>query len=301
MSHPLDLDPRSLVVLHHVDRAGSLSGAARALGWSHPAVAQHVRRLEALVGQSLVARAGRGVTLTEAGRVAADAGAEIAAALTHARAGLADVGADAARVRVVAFPTACATLLVDAHAALAGRGEALRLDIREAEPDDALAALEAGEVDLAVTFHDEPPRDPRATVLGRDAMVVVLPLAAAAADAAAVDIRDLADETVIAGCPACQRRFTRHAEAHGIRPLLHPQVTDDYVLMQAMAAVGQGAAVLPRLSMAAHRRDGVEVRELTPRLVRHVAVWRSRGRRAPAADALAAALVEAAARSLEHG
>lgn len=299
MSHPLDLDPRSLVVLHHIARAGSLSGAARSLGWSHPAVAQHVRRLEAHVGAPLVIRAGRGVELTEAGSVAAAAGSDIAATLAHARAAFADVAAAAPRVRVVAFPTACATLLVDAHASLAARGDAVRLDIAEAEPDEALAALDAGDADLAVTFHDEPPRDPRATVLGIDAMVVVVAGSDRRADAAAVDVRDLEGDAVIAGCPACQRRFTRHADAHGVRPALHPQVTDDYVLMQAMAAVGQGPAVLPRLSMAAHRRADVAVRELTPRLVRHVAVWRTAGRRTAAADDLTAALAEAASRALE--
>ena len=63
------MDPRRLLVFREVARTGSLGGAARALGWTQPAVSQHVRRLEADAGTPLVVRAGRGVTLTEAGRV----------------------------------------------------------------------------------------------------------------------------------------------------------------------------------------------------------------------------------------
>ena len=62
-------DPRRLLVFREVARAGSLAGAARELGWTQPAVSQHVRRLEETTGAPLVVRAGRGVALTDAGRV----------------------------------------------------------------------------------------------------------------------------------------------------------------------------------------------------------------------------------------
>lgn len=48
-------------------RLRSLSGAARELNVTHPAIAQQVRRLEAWFGVSLLVRAGRGVEATEAG------------------------------------------------------------------------------------------------------------------------------------------------------------------------------------------------------------------------------------------
>ena len=84
----VEVDPRRLLVFREVGRAGSLAGAARALGWTQPAVSQHVRRLEADSGTPLVVRAGRGVALTEAGRALmrhADAGYEdaIACAREH--------------------------------------------------------------------------------------------------------------------------------------------------------------------------------------------------------------------------
>lgn len=104
-------DPRRLLVFREVARAGSLAGAARVLGWTQPAVSQHVRRLEEAAGTPLVVRAGRGVALTEAGRVLlrhADAVADRLDAAEQDLAALA--GLQTGRVRVAAFPTAAAVL-----------------------------------------------------------------------------------------------------------------------------------------------------------------------------------------------
>lgn len=75
-------------------RLGGYSKAARALNVTHAAIAQHVRALELELGQSLVVREGRGMGLTEAGRVLATSlqggFAEIAQGVAATRA----VGAD---------------------------------------------------------------------------------------------------------------------------------------------------------------------------------------------------------------
>nr|WP_052478103.1 LysR family transcriptional regulator [Kibdelosporangium sp. MJ126-NF4] len=267
----LDLDPRSLVVLHLVERTGSMSAAARALGWTHPAISQHVKRLERSAGRTLVERHGRGVRLTSAGTVLAGHAADIAAALTAARDCLADLTrGHAPRLRVAAFPTACATLLVDA---ITSAESDLQVDVRQAEPPEALAALEDGSVDLAVTFHDEPPLDTGVTILGRDPVLVALPSAHPLASRQTVAVQDLESTTVIAGCPVCQERFLRHCARQSVRPALHSQVTDDYVLMQAMVAAGQGAAILPGLALTAHRRHDITALALDPPLHREIAVW----------------------------
>ena len=274
MGQLLDLDPRSLVVLHLIERTGSMSAAARKLGWTHPAISQHVKRLERSAGCALVERSGRGVRLTSAGTVLARHAAEIAASLTAARDTLPDLArGHAPRLRVAAFPTACATLLVDAITSLTSTEPNLQVDVRQAEPPEALAALDDGAADVAVTFHDEPPQGARVTILGRDPVLVALPATHALATTEAVAVKDLDTATVIAGCPVCQERFIRHCARESVRPTLHHQVTDDYVLMQAMVAAGQGAAILPELSLAAHRRRDITVLPLYPSLHREIAVW----------------------------
>src|ERR687897_47412 len=50
------LDARRLQMLRAVARAGSVSAAARALGYTQPAVSHHIARLEAEVGTALIPR-----------------------------------------------------------------------------------------------------------------------------------------------------------------------------------------------------------------------------------------------------
>ena len=65
------LDIRFFVTLDAVARTGSLSAAAKTLGYTQSAVSQQISRLEALVGQRILNRSAgsRSTTLTPAGRV----------------------------------------------------------------------------------------------------------------------------------------------------------------------------------------------------------------------------------------
>ncbi|NAZ75489.1 LysR family transcriptional regulator [Kineococcus sp. T13] len=275
MTSPLDLDPRSLVVLHLVVRHGSLSGAARELGWTHPAVSQHVRRLERAAGCTLLERHGRGVRPTQAGALLARHAAEVAAALRGADDCLSGLASDRpARLRVAAFPTACATIVLEAVRALALDTPALAVDVLQAEPPEATRALREGAADLAVVFDDVLPGAPGllARPAGRDPLLIVLPENHPLAGQAQVPLAALEDATVLAGCPTCRARWERHCARSGVRTRLHHQVTDDHVLMQAMVAAGQGAAVLPGLALSAHRRPDVVALPLDPPLGRDLAV-----------------------------
>jgi molybdate transport repressor ModE-like protein len=71
------LDLVRLRVLDAVARLGSVTAAARDLHYSQPSVSHHLSRLEAETGAQLLQRVGRGVRLTEAGRLLADRAAEI--------------------------------------------------------------------------------------------------------------------------------------------------------------------------------------------------------------------------------
>jgi DNA-binding transcriptional LysR family regulator len=142
-----------LEVLQQVARHGSLAGAARALACTQPAVAHHVTELEREVGTPLVVRHGRGVRLTDAGVALAAHADAVLSRLTAARDEVAAIaGLRAGRVRIAAYPTAAATLVPGAIAALLADHPGVEVSLRELEPPEALAALRAGEVDLAITF-----------------------------------------------------------------------------------------------------------------------------------------------------
>ena len=74
-------DSTRLRLLAAIEREGSVSAAARAIGIGQPSASEHLRLLETAAGQRLVERNGRGSRLTEAGRVLADRAREALAAL----------------------------------------------------------------------------------------------------------------------------------------------------------------------------------------------------------------------------
>ncbi len=106
------LDVTRLRVLVAVARHGSVTAAARALNYAQPSVSHHLSRLEAETGALLTQRAGRGVRLTDAGRLLAERAEEILGRLDAAENELAaHVGLRAGRIRLAAFPSALSTLV----------------------------------------------------------------------------------------------------------------------------------------------------------------------------------------------
>lgn len=149
----MSLDVVRLRVLVAVARTGTVTAAAQELHYSQPSVSHHLARLEAETGAKLVQRVGRGIRLTEAGRLLAERGAEILGRLDAAAAELAaHVGLRAGRVRLAAFPSALGTFVPAAAARLARDHPGLDLRLMEAEPPEALRLLRAGRVEVAVIF-----------------------------------------------------------------------------------------------------------------------------------------------------
>src|SRR5215472_860928 len=139
------LDVTRLRVLVAVARYGSVTAAARALNYAQPSVSHHLARLEAETGIKLIQRAGRGIRLTDAGRLLAERAAEVIGRLDAAENELAAyTGLRAGRLRLAAFPAAAALL----------REQQPGVDLRltEAEPPEALRMLRAGYVDVAMVF-----------------------------------------------------------------------------------------------------------------------------------------------------
>src|ERR687883_1408907 len=115
------LDVTRLRVIDAVARHGSVTAAARELAYSQPSVSHHLARLEAETGAQLLQRAGRGIRLTQAGRLLADRAAEIVGRLDAADAELsAHVGLTAGRVRLAGFASAIGSLVPRAGTAPPG-------------------------------------------------------------------------------------------------------------------------------------------------------------------------------------
>ncbi len=276
----VSLDLQSIRIVRAIAEAGTVTGAARALGYSQPAVSQHLQRAEARLGVPLVVRVGRSVRLTEAGQVLARHAVAITSALDAASGDLADLaGLRTGSVRLAAFPTASSTIVPRLLAGMARAHPGIRVSYLEAEPPEAVAMLREGAVDLAVTFsypgdHADPHRDSanglRMTTLFTEDMLVVIPADHPRAGDELVDVARLSAERWIAGCPRCRGHLLAVCEEAGFEPDITLE-TDNANAVLGIVGSGVGVAMLPRLALAtATVPSGAAIRRHTPTSMRSI-------------------------------
>lgn len=281
------MDPRRVLLFRTVARSGSLSSAARDLGMTQSAVSQQLRLLEREAGSALLLRTSRGTTLTDAGTVLLARADAVHGQLHHAEEELSALAnLRAGRVRVAAFPSAAATLVPHAVQELRAAHAGVVVTLVESEPPEAWAAVQAGDLDVAVVFGYDggPEEDGRLArvPLGAEPTYVV-----AAAGAPTRVSRDwLARQEWVAGCERCRQHLVDCCRAAGFEPeLLHE--SDDYVVVQNLVARGLGVTVLPQLALTAFRHPDVVVRRSSLFGGRHIGlVHRPGAEEVPAIRAL---------------
>jgi DNA-binding transcriptional LysR family regulator len=291
------LDVTRLRVLVAVARHGSVTAAARALNYAQPSVSHHLARLEAETGIKLIQRAGRGIRLTDAGRLLAERAAEVIGRLDAAENELAAyTGLRAGRLRLAAFPSALGTIVPAAAAMLRGHQPSVDLRLTEAEPPEALRMLRAGYVDVALVFRYFPdaagpdaagpvPLENLESPAGHGSHVtagrpdgdedggiditeglrerllldepVHLVTSARGSDQLAPDLSRYARHRWIAGCDRCRANLLRQCALAGFTPKI-AFTTDDYVAVQALVAADLGVSTLPALCLRAARHPGVK-------------------------------------------
>lgn len=314
-SHPLEpeLDSQTLRIVRAIAEHGSITAASRALGFSQPAVSQHLKRVEARIGMPLVARAGRGVRLTEAGAVLARHARTITTALDAAAGELAELsGLRSGRVRVTAFPSASSTIVPRLLNRMSVLHPGVGISYLEAEPPEAIQAVREQQADLAITFSYTGERDrtePQAEGarglvverLWRDELKVALPAGhplavtppgrAPDSPEPALELAALASESWIAGCPRCRGHLMQVAGAAGFEPRISYE-TDNVVAVLAMVAEGLGVATVPTLALAsASVPRGVAIRRMSVRNERTIELVGAAGSgKVPAIAAVAAAI-----------
>lgn len=294
----VSLDVRRLLIFREIARSGSISGAARALGWTQPAVSQHLRALERQAGVALLLRGAGGVELTEPGRVLLERAEAVAGHLHMAEEELAHLtDLRRGRVRLAAYPSGAATLVPPALAALREQHPEVDVSLAEAEPPEALALLRAGEVDVALVFGYDDDATPEPTgglvwrALGSEPVDLVLPTDHRLGRRRSVPVGELAEEPWVVGCERCRAHALAVCAAAGFEPEVR-HVTDDYVVVQNLVAVGLGVALLPRSALTAFRHPAVQVRAGRAYGARVLGLLHREGaERVPATAALVATLV----------
>jgi DNA-binding transcriptional LysR family regulator len=301
------LDVRRMRVLREVALKGSFSAAAESLSFTQSAVSQQVAALEREAGAVLVERGARGVRLTDAGHAVVRHAEGILAKLAEAEAELeAIAGLRGGRLRMAAFESAAATIMPVAIASFTEVHPAVELSLGLQEPEEAVAALRAGDIDLAITFGAAEPRDREGDGVTHhhlltDPMYLVLPQNHALARKRGVRLADLADEPWIGGAPNCEcnRMISQACMRFGFDPRIAFE-TDDYSAVQGFVAAGVGVSLIAELGLRTIR-DDIVVRPLgrdTP--VRQIYATALKGYRSPATAAMIEMLRDVGARHAER-
>lgn len=255
-------DSRRLTFLLAVHRAGGVLAAADLLRVTPSAVSQQIARLEAEEGVDVLDRGPRGVTLTPAGRVLAEAAERIEAELVGARQAIVALGEEVTgRVAIGSFQTAIRAVLAPMLAGLAERHPGIEVDVREHDPADSLRMLRAGDLDAVVLERDvdvdaPAPRGAHDVPLLDEPWRLVVPAGRPAPES----IDDLAGLSWVAPADdtAADRALKRLARTLGTTfTTRHKYYDFDTAL--ALVAAGQGVAMLPALALQGEVQPGVAV------------------------------------------
>ncbi|MEU6477137.1 LysR family transcriptional regulator [Streptomyces sp. NPDC047017] len=297
------LNLERLRTLDALARHGSVSGAADGLHVTTSAVSQQLAKLEREVGQQLLAKNGRGVRLTDAGRLLAEHAARILSQVELAQADLeAQRGQVVGELRLGAFPTAARGLFPVALGRLRSRHPGLRVSTAEVEPAPAVRAVLRGDVDLAVVldWYNKPLPVPegltRAPILD-DPADVALPAAHPYADRAEAALEEFADDDWITWADAefCHEWLLDTLRSQGVEPRVTHRA-QEHATQLALVAAGLGVCVAPRLGRGP-LPAGVRTVPVRQAVRRHVyAVWRADADRRPSIRAAVDALREAGER-----
>lgn len=234
MINPMNWD--DLRVAQAVASAGSLSGAAKVLGLSHPTVFRRLRRLESDLGVRLFERGPNGYMATEAG-------ADALACIERMADGAHDLerrvlGRDLQPTGVVRLTTTDSLLhglLTPLLGAFRATHPGIRLTfLTSTRPFD----LGRREADIALRPANRPPE----TLVGRKVGRIRQAIYGAREGAKAVDLKRCdwigPDETM------GYRDLTRWLQENDLDARCHVRV-DSVLAMQQAAALGLGAAILP--------------------------------------------------------
>ncbi|AKO95232.1 Transcriptional regulator [Marinovum algicola DG 898] len=153
---------------------GHFTRAAERLNMTQPGVSQHLRKLEAQLGQSLIAREGKSFTLTAAGEAVFALGRARRNEEKHLRAALETDDRDAGEVRI-ACSGSFAMLLYPVLLPWMRAAPDLAIHLQAAPQADILAGLLDGRFDLGVLGADPGHARLEARHLGREELCLVLP------------------------------------------------------------------------------------------------------------------------------
>lgn len=261
-SQDFTIDLRKLRLLRELDRRGTVAATAAAMHLTPSAVSQQLAGLSRELGVPLLERRGRGVVLTGQARLVLTHADAVQQQLEMARSALASWSeGTVGEVRIGSLATGIAALVAPAMARLRNERPDLVVKTTECDGDEALAMLDAGELDLIIAsdFLGAPPRsDARyhRIDLVVDVMDAVLPAGHPLADPNGVSLADLAGEVWVGAEPgdSCSHITAGVCSAAGFVPDTRHHCKE-WDAVAALVAAGAGVALIPRLAYPLRQKN----------------------------------------------
>lgn len=299
-------DTTRMRLLVEIDRRGTLSAAAQAVGIGQPSASQHLRTLEAAAGQRLVERNGRGSRLTEGGRVLA---ASAAQALATLAAGEQELGAlsglRSGTIRLGASTAPGSYLLPDTLGCFRRDYPAVDVEVEIAASGEIIRRLLAGRIELAIVGVDKAEERIALKPFLADEIVGIAQPGLVHAKKGTLDPKALRELTLLCREPDSSSRGFVETELReiGIQPARVWELGSTEAMKRA-AREGLGVAFLSSYAVAEEiERGELDVFRLRgrPRLRRDFQIARLAGRLlSPAESAFVATLTRCCAKQAAY-
>jgi len=242
------MDIKQLSYFVRVAEMGSFTRASIVLDIAQPALSRQVRLLEVEIRQNLLIRNGRGITLTEAGKVLLEHSRGVLHQMERLREELSRVrGSLAGRVAVGLPPTLGRILAVP-----------LTRAFNELMPDATLAIVDGlsktmqesvltGELDIAMVYNALPSPGIELRALVHDELLLVQGSRSVPEAAVPIELADVARHPLI--IPGRPNALRMHVETAllgiGAQPCIAMEVNSVSTILD-LVAEGIGSAILPR-------------------------------------------------------
>src|SRR5215471_8114383 len=259
---------KQLRILREVARqAHNLSNAAVALHTSQPGVSRQIQLLERELGVELLARRRNRITgLTEPGRAVLVAAERALGETDNIRLIAAEYSREeGGRLTIATSHLHARYTLLTPIKTFALRHPAVHLYMRQADPDDILRLVAAGDADIGISTEVGVEHPELAFLPGRDMeRSLIVPLEHALARQMEVTLQDIAEFPLVGYTPS-QRGGQIIADtfrAAGLEPKLVVSAIDSDVI-KAYVAEGLGIAVIPALALDAEADRTLRVKDVT--------------------------------------
>jgi LysR family transcriptional activator of nhaA len=277
---------RTVMNLHHlrlfraVATSGSLTGAARHLNLSQSALSTQIKTLEVSLGHELFERRGRGLVLTEAGRIALDHADAIFRTADDLVATMRETGHARRALRVGALATLSRNFQMDFLHRLVGRQD-VEVVLRSGSQAELLRSLDSLALDVVLT-NLAPAREPGSTWLihqiAEQPVSLIGTPARVGRDAPPLKLL-LARETLVvpAKDTALRTAFDALTARLGVTPTIAAEA-DDMAMLRLLAREDAGLAVIPPIVVRDELASGllVEAAQLDDMREHFLAVTRQR-------------------------